>query len=59
MKNNSGLLIGSGFAISLVAFGVTSGAITLKDVSIASLLSVPAALIAHMITDSKAQKQLR
>ena len=59
MKNNSGLLIGSGFAISLVAFGVTSGAITLKDVLIASLLSIPSAFIAHVVTDSKAQKQLR
>ena len=59
MKNNNGLLIGSGFAASLLAFGVTSGIITLKNASIASLLSTPSAFIAHVITDSKAQKQIR
>lgn len=59
MKNYNGLLIGSGFAASLLAFGVTSGAISFKDASIASLLAVPAALITHVVTDSKNQKQLR
>jgi hypothetical protein len=59
MKNNNGLIIGSGFAVSLLAFGVTSGVITLKDASIASLLAAPAALITHVVTDSKAQKRVR
>src|SRR4028118_1257823 len=59
MKNNNGLIIGSGFAASLLAFGVTSGVITLKDASIASLLAAPAALITHIVTDSKAQKRVR
>jgi len=59
MKNNNGLLIGSGFAASLLAFGVTSGVITFKDASIASLLAAPAALITHIATDSKAQKAVR
>jgi hypothetical protein len=48
MKNNNGLLIGSGFAASLLAFGVTSGLVTFKDASIASLLAAPAALITHI-----------
>jgi hypothetical protein len=59
MKNNNGLIIGSGFAASLLAFGVTSGVITFKDASIASLLAAPAALITHVVTDSKAQKRVR
>jgi len=59
MKNNNGLIIGSGFAASLLAFGVTSGLITFKDASIASLLAAPAALITHVVTDSKAQKRVR
>jgi hypothetical protein len=59
MKNNNGLIIGSGFAASLLAFGVTSGVITFKDASIASLLAAPAALITHIVTDSKAQKRVR
>ena len=59
MKNNNGLLIGSGFAASLLAFGVTSGVISFKDASIASLLAAPAALITHVVTDSKAQKRVR
>jgi chromosome segregation ATPase len=59
MKNNNGLIIGSGFAASLLAFGVTSGVITFKDASIASLLAAPAALITHIATDSKAQKAVR
>jgi hypothetical protein len=59
MKNNNGLIIGSGFAASLLAFGVTSGLVTFKDASIASLLAAPAALITHIATDSKAQKRVR
>ena len=59
MKNNNGLIIGSGFAASLLAFGVTSGVITFKDASIASLLAAPAALITYIVTDSKAQKRVR
>jgi hypothetical protein len=59
MKNNNRFLIGSGFAASVLAFGVTSGVITFKDASIASLLAVPAALISHVATDSKAQKRVR
>jgi hypothetical protein len=59
MKNNNGLLIGSGFAASLLAFGITSGMISLKDASIASLVGFPAALITHVVTDSKAQKRVR
>jgi hypothetical protein len=59
MKNYNGLLIGSGFAASLLAFGVTSGVITLKDASVASLFAVPAALITHIVTDSKAQNRVR
>jgi len=59
MKNNNGLIIGSGFAASVFAFGITSGVITFKDASIASLLAAPAALITHIATDSKAQKRIR
>ena len=59
MKNHNGLLIGSGFAASLLAFGITSGVITFKDASIASLLAAPVALITHITTDSKAQKRVR
>lgn len=59
MKNNNGLLIGSGFAASILAFGVTSGLISFKDASIASLIGLPAALISHVATDSKAQTRLR
>jgi hypothetical protein len=59
MKNYNGLLIGSGFAASVFVFGVTSGMISLKDASIASLVGLPAALISHIVTDSKAQKWVR
>jgi len=52
MKNNNGLLIGSGFAASVFVFGITSGMISLKTASIASLVGVPAALITHIATDS-------
>lgn len=59
MKLSNGLLIGSGFAASILAFGVTSGLISFKDASIASLIGLPAALISHVATDSKAQTRLR
>ena len=59
MKNNNGLLIGSGFAASVLVFGITSGMISLKNASIASLIGIPSALISHVVTDSKAQKRVR
>lgn len=59
MKNYNGLLIGSGFAASVFVFGLTSGLISVKNASIASLIGIPAALITHIVTDSKNQKQLR
>jgi hypothetical protein len=59
MKNTNGLIIGSGFAASVFAFGITSGMISFKDASIASLVGIPAALISHNATDSKAQKRVR
>lgn len=59
MKNYNGLLIGSGFAASVFVFGLTSGLISVKNASVASLVGIPAALITHVITDSKNQKQLR
>lgn len=59
MKLSNGLLIGSGFAASILTFGVTSGLISFKDASIASLIGLPAALISHVATDSKAQTRLR
>jgi TolA-binding protein len=58
MKTHNGLLIGSGFAASVFAFGIASGAISFKDASIASLVGIPAALISHTLTDSKAQKRI-
>src|SRR4028119_1847010 len=58
MKTHNGLLIGSGFAASVFAFGIASGAISLKDASIASLVGIPAALISHTVTDSIAQKRI-
>jgi len=58
MKNQKGLLIGSGFAASVFAFGIASGLISPKDAAIASLLAVPSALTAHIVTDSKAQKRI-
>jgi hypothetical protein len=59
MKTNNGLLIGSGFAASVFAFGLASGMISLKNASVASLIGIPAALVTHVITDSRNQKQLR
>jgi hypothetical protein len=59
MKNTNGLIIGSGFAASVFAFGITSGMISFKDASIASLVCIPAALISHIATDSKAKKRVR
>ena len=59
MKNYSGLIIGSGFAASVFAFGITSGLITLKDASVASLVGIPVALVTHIATDSKNQKRIR
>jgi DNA-directed RNA polymerase subunit RPC12/RpoP len=56
MKSQKGLLIGSSFAASVFAFGIASGAISLKDASIASLVGIPVALISHTVTDSIAQK---
>jgi hypothetical protein len=58
MKSQKGLLIGSSFAASVFAFGIASGAISLKDASIASLVGIPAALISHTVTDSIAQKRI-
>jgi hypothetical protein len=58
MKSQKGLLIGSSFAASVFAFGIASGAISLKDASIASLVGIPAALISHIVTDSIAQKRI-
>jgi chromosome segregation ATPase len=59
MKNYNGLIIGSGFAASVFAFGITSGLVSLKDASVASLVGIPAALITHIATDSKNQKRIR
>jgi len=58
MKNQKGLLIGSGFAASVFVFGITSGLISPKDAAIASLFAVPSALTAHIVTDSIAQKRI-
>jgi hypothetical protein len=58
MKNHKGLLIGSGFAASVFAFGIASGLISPKDAAIASLLAVPSALTAHIVTESIAQKRI-
>jgi hypothetical protein len=58
MKTQKGLLVGSGFAASVFAFGIASGLISIKDASIASLVGIPAALTAHIVTDSKAQKRI-
>jgi hypothetical protein len=58
MKTQKGLLIGSGFAASVFAFGIASGLISPKDAAIASLVGIPAALTAHIVTDSKAQKRI-
>jgi hypothetical protein len=58
MKNHKGLLVGSGFAASVFAFGIASGLISPKDAAIASLFAVPSALTAHIVTDSKAQKRI-
>jgi hypothetical protein len=58
MKTHNGLLIGSGLAASVFAFGIASGAISFKDASIASLVGIPAALISHTLTDSIAQKRI-
>jgi hypothetical protein len=59
MKNYNGLLIGSSFAASVFVFGITSGLISVKNASIGSLVGLPAALISHVVTDSKAQKRIR
>ncbi len=58
MKTHNSLLIGSGLAASVFAFGIASGAIGFKDASIASLVGIPAALISHTVTDSIAQKRI-
>jgi hypothetical protein len=58
MKNYKGLLVGSGFAASVFAFGIASGVISPKDAAIASLLAVPSTLTAHIVTDSIAQKRI-
>jgi predicted nucleic acid-binding Zn-ribbon protein len=46
------------FCASVFAFGIASGLISPKDAAIASLLAVPSALTAHIVTDSIAQKRI-
>jgi hypothetical protein len=42
MKNQKGLLVGSGFAASVFAFGIASGLISPKDAAIAHYWQFPA-----------------
>lgn len=57
MSHKTGLIV-LNLAASVAAFGITSGLISAKDAAIASLFAVPSALAAHIIGDSKLQKQI-
>lgn len=58
MKDKSLVLIGSGVFGLLAGFAVITGSLTLKNISVAGMLTLPTAFVSHLVTDSAAQKRI-
>ena len=58
MKDKTSVVIGSATLGLLAGFGVITGSLNFKTVSIAALLSMPTAFVSHLVTDSAAQKRI-
>jgi hypothetical protein len=58
VKDKTSVVIGSATLGLLAGFGVITGSLNFKTVSIAALLSMPTAFVSHLVTDSAAQKRI-
>jgi hypothetical protein len=58
MKDKTSVIVGSATLGLLAGFGVVTGSVNFKTVSIAGLLALPTAFVSHLVTDSAAQKRI-
>jgi exonuclease VII small subunit len=58
VKDKTSVVIGSATLGLLAGFGVVTGSLNFKTVSIAGLLALPTAFVSHLVTDSAAQKRI-
>jgi hypothetical protein len=58
MKDKSSVLIGSGAFGLLAGFALVTGALTVKNITVAGLLALPTAFVTHLVSDSVAQKRI-
>ena len=58
MKDKTSVIVGSATLGLLAGFGVVTGAVNFKTVSIAALLAMPTAFVTHLVSDSVAQKRI-
>jgi hypothetical protein len=57
MKHKS-VIIGSGTLGFLAGFAAITGSLTIKNITVASLLTLPTVFVAHLVSDSAAQKRI-
>jgi len=58
VKDKTSVIVGSATLGLLAGFGVVTGAVNFKTVSIAALLAMPTAFVTHLVSDSVAQKRI-
>jgi hypothetical protein len=58
VKNRTSVIVGSATLGLLAWFGVITGAVNFKTVSIAALLALPTTFITHLVADTQATKRI-
>jgi len=58
VKNQTSVIVGSATLGLLAGFGVITGAVNFKTVSIAGMLALPTAFVTHLISDTQATKRI-
>jgi hypothetical protein len=58
VKDKTSVVVSSATLGLLAGFGVVTGAVNFKTVSIAALLAMPTAFVSHLVSDSQAQKRI-
>ncbi len=58
MKNKTPVIGGSATLVLLAGFGVITGAVNFKTVSIAALLALPTTFVTHLVADTQATKRI-
>jgi hypothetical protein len=58
VKNKTSVIVGSATLGLLAGFGVITGAVNFKTVSIAALLALPTTFVTHLVADTQATKRI-